>query len=257
MRPRSKGWCYLARKMAELAASQLAALSRLFSSSVVREMARKGRSPLFARLARESLLLNSLGKGECVRRVFDEAFLLLQQVGCRDEYVYKAALTRKVLLGKHSLHTASMLNEFRVEDCKADLAILNGTATVYEVKSERDSLSRLERQILAYAKVFAQVYVIAGENHVGTVLSLAPADIGVMRLNRRYQISVLREAVDRPDRTSPAVIFDSIRTSEAEAILVSRGIAVPDVSNTKLSNVLRQLFLKLEPAEAHAGMVKC
>ena len=34
---------------------------------------------------------------------------------------------------------------------------------MYEVKSERDSLTRLERQIAAYATVFAKVYVIAAE----------------------------------------------------------------------------------------------
>lgn len=236
--------------------NQLATISRLFSSSVIREMARKGKSPLFARLASQSRLLDAHSTSQHVYSLFDTAFSLLGKEGCRDEYIYKAALTRTILLGTHSLRTASMLNEFRVGECKADLAILNGTATVYEVKSERDSLSRLERQVIAYAKVFARVYVIAGENHVDAVLDSVPKDVGVMRLNSRHGISILREAADRPERTSPAAIFDSIRTLEASKILQSRGMLVPPVPNTELRSVLRSLFIKLSPCAAHEGMVK-
>jgi hypothetical protein len=127
-------------KTVNIAADQLAAISRLFSSSVVREMARKGKSPLFARLATQSQLLRSIPLSKRVDSLFDAAFSLLKREGYRHEYIYKAALTHKILLGIHSLQTASMINEFRVGDCKADIAILNGTATVYEVKSERDSL---------------------------------------------------------------------------------------------------------------------
>src|ERR1700686_3491115 len=147
--------------MTDLGSDQLAAFSRLFSSTVIHEMARKGKSPLFARLANQSRLLCSMPSASHVYSLFEAAFSLLKREGYRDEYIYKAALTHRILLGKHSLQTASMLSEFRVGECKADIAILNGTATVYEIKSERDSLSRLERQVTAYANVFARVYVIA------------------------------------------------------------------------------------------------
>jgi hypothetical protein len=242
--------------MTNLGTDQLAAISRLFSSSVIREMARKGKSPLFARLATQSLLADSLSASQCVYSLFDIAFSLLQRKGNRHEYIYKAALTHKILLGIHSLQTASMLNEFRVGECKADIAILNGTATVYEIKSERDSLTRLERQITAYTTVFARVYVIAGENHVAAVMNSVPKEVGILRLNSRHQISTVREAADRPERTSPGAIFDSIRTVEARLILQSRGVSIPVVPNTELHSVLRELFIKLEPREAHAGMVQ-
>ena len=105
-------------KVVNLATDQLAAISRLFSSSIVREMARKGRSPLFARLAAQSQLLRSISSSERVYALFDAAFSLLKREGYRHEYIYKAALTHKILLGKHSLQTASMINEFRVGECK-------------------------------------------------------------------------------------------------------------------------------------------
>jgi hypothetical protein len=245
-----------AGKMTDIASEQLAAISRLFSSSVVREMARKGKSPLFARLATQSQLLRSLPLSGPVYSLFDAAFSLLRREGYRHEYIYKAALTHKILLGKHSLHTASMMNEFRVGECKADVAILNGTATVYEIKSERDSLSRLERQIAAYSTVFAKVYVIAAEGHVQAVERVVPDFIGIMQLNRRHRISTLREAVDQPERTSPSAIFDSIRTAEARIILSSLGVNVPAVPNTLLHAALREQFVKLNPVQAHTEMVR-
>jgi hypothetical protein len=242
--------------MSDLGAEQLAAISRLFSSSVVQEMAKKGHSPLFARLANQSRLQSFLSPSACVSALFDAAFALLKREGYRHEYIYRAALTHKILLGKHSLQTASMMNEFRVGECKADVAILNGTATVYEIKSERDSLARLERQVRAYATVFAKVYVIAAEGHTHAVESTVPDFVGILRLNGRHQISTMREAAEQPERTSPSAIFDSIRTMEARMILTSLGVTIPDVPNTALHSVLREKFVKLDPIEAHTEMVR-
>jgi len=244
------------QKAVNLAADQLAAISRLFSSSIVREMARKGRSPLFARLVTQSQLLRSISLSERVCALFDAAFSLLKREGYRHEYIYKAALTHKILLGKHSLQTASMINEFRVGDCKADIAILNGTATVYEVKSERDSLTRLERQIAAYATVFAKVYVIAAESHIQAVTNTIPDFVGILCLNSRHQISTLRDAANQPGRTSPGAIFNSIRMEEARMILSSFDVHVPCMPNTELYAALRSEFVKLDPIQAHEGMVR-
>ena len=245
------------QKMVNLATDQLAAISRLFSSSIVREMARKGRSPLFARLTTQSQLLRSISLSERVYTLFDAAFSLLKREGYRHEYIYKAALTQKILLGKHSLQTASMLNEFRVGECKADVAILNGTATVYEVKSERDSLTRLERQIAAYATVFAKVYVIAAESHIRAVANTIPDFVGILCLNSRCPGKPQQEhSANQPERTSPGAIFNSIRMEEARMILSSFGVCVPCVPNTELHAVLRNEFVKLDPTQAHEGMVR-
>jgi hypothetical protein len=234
---------------------RLIAISRMFSSSVLQELARKGRSPLFSNLFRLAHLSDSLARSSRVADAYDFAFKCLKQEGARDEYVYKSALFHKILVGRHSLQTASLLNEFRVGDCKADLAILNGTSTVYEVKSERDTLTRLGRQTRAYLSVFARVYVITAQSHINAVLNSTPEDVGVLYLNHRFQISVVREAVHAPERTSADAIFDSIRTEEARLILLSAGIAVPEVPNTERSAMLREHFVKLESHVAHEGMV--
>lgn len=219
-------------------------------------MATRGRSALFSRLMTQAF---PYGLSSALRRVgdaFEAAFENLRGAGNRDEYIYKAALTQRILLGTHRLSTACMLNEFRVGDCKADLAILNGTATVYEIKSERDSLSRLHRQIDAYQRVFERVYVIAGERHVREVLDSTDHAIGVLRLSSRYQISTVREAMDRPDRICPMTVLGSLRANEARLLLETLGIDVADVPNTRRHAEFERHFRTLKREDVLWAMVK-
>ena len=236
--------------------TQLSAMTRLFSSAVFREMAHKGRSPLFARLVGLADIGNRCADDATVGQAFEAAFGVLKTAGRRDEYIYRSALTHNVLMGTHSLNTACMLTEFRAGVCKADLAILNGTATVYEIKSERDSLARLANQVENYKRVFAKAYVIAGEGHVAGVLDIVPGDVGVMMLSSRYRTSTVREAENRPDRICPATVFESLRKAEAGAILKSLGVPLPDVPNTQQHAAMRELFETLDPTTVHVAMVK-
>lgn len=236
--------------------TQLSAMTRLFSSAVFREMACKGRSPLFSRLLRLTDIADRCSNDATVGDAFDAAFGVLKTAGRRDEYIYRSALTHNVLMGTHSLKTACMLTEFRAGSCKADLAILNGTATVYEIKSERDSLARLANQVENYKRVFAKVVVIASEDHVAGVLDTVADDVGVMTLGPRYRISTLREAEDRPERICPATVFESLRATEAASMLKSLRIEAPDVPNTQRHTAMRVLFQNLDSAAIHAAMVK-
>ncbi len=235
---------------------ETSAVARFFSASVFKELAKHGRSPLLARLVRESGLSIDTKGGERVGDLFERAFQHLRLRNNRHEYVYKSAITHKVLLGTHSLNTASMITEFRVGSCKADVVILNGTGTVYEIKSERDTLSRLNDQIEAYRTVFASVNVIVGENHAEEALAQAPDDVGIMLLCAKHRISTLREARNLPQRTNSGAIFDAINQNEAQRILAAADIAVPDVPNTMRYGVLRELFVQLPPEFAHKEMVR-
>jgi len=238
-----------------LNASQLSAMSRLFSSAVFLEMAKKGRSATFARLFSQAGVAGDCWRSATVGDGFDTAFSVLKRAGLRHEYIYRAAVTHKVLIGKHSLKTACMLTEFRAGACKADLVILNGTATAFEIKSERDSLARLANQVENYKKVFATVNVIASEDHVRSVIEIVPQDVGVLSLSRRYQISPEREAVDQPDRICPVTAFESVRAAEARGILKMLGTPIPEVPNTMLHRAMREVFRTLRPEDVHRAMV--
>ncbi len=231
------------------------AIARLFSASVVRELATRGKSPTAARLLRESGILPDLDPKLLLADAYESAFRILKSKSNRHEYIYKAAITQKVLLGVHNLDTASMLTELRVGNCKADVVVLNGTGTVYEIKSERDSLSRLQKQVAEYLRVFATVNVIVGENHLPEVLDATSEEVGVMFLSSSYTISTRRKAINNAARTCPTAVFDVMNLKEATSLLLRNGIDVPQVPNTRRYGVLRKLFERLAPAVAHEGMV--
>lgn len=235
---------------------QSPAIARLFASSIVKEMARWGRSPLFAAVVRETKVAEIGFSGETVADLFEHAFAWLKRGHLRDEYVYKSALTEKVLMGRHSLDTASMLTEFRIGASKADVVILNGTGTVYEIKSERDSLTRLTGQLDAFKTVFPVVNVIVGENHLASVMESVSSDTGVMVLSHRHQISTVREATHSMGRTSPSAMFSSLTMREAEMVLNDVGVEVPAIPNTLRYDMLHERFRALESTIVHAAMVR-
>lgn len=238
-----------------LDASQSSALARLFSTRVIQEFAKYRQSPLFARLVQQTPLIETITPDTQIRGIFAAAFSLLRQKRNRHEYVYKSVIADKILMGCHSLNTACMLSEFRVDGCKADVAILNGRSAAYEIKSERDKLDRLPDQLAAYLRAFACVNVVTGHNHLDAVLKSTPDTIGVMLLTDRHQLSTVRAAVEDRDRIEPSVVFDSLRIGEIRDILSRNDVDVPSVPNTKERRVLRDLFIELTPREVHDAMI--
>lgn len=239
----------------ELAPIELAAAAKLFSSAVIKEMAKMGRSPLFARLVKESNLASNVDDTKPVGIFFDEAFRLLTMKANRNEYSYKAALTTKLLLGVHSLRTATLITEFRVGLNKADVVILNGTSTVYEIKSERDKLSRLNAQLDSYLNVFAKVNVIVADRHLESALKIAPQEVGVMVLNDRFKITTARSSCADPGRVNPVAIMESVQRVEAVAIIQRLGVESPNVPNTQMHSALVEIFNSLKSEEVHRAMV--
>jgi len=229
----------------------------MFSPSVISEIAKKGQSPLFSRLLSETSVFEIDDPADVtIGDAFDRAFSLLRRSGLRNEHVYRSALIRNVLLGRHSLRTASMLTEFRISSSKADMVILNGYGTVYEIKSDRDSLARLESQIENYRKAFSKIYVVAGTGHIQDVLDKTSEDVGVMNLIRWNRISIVREAKENFDYICPATIFDSLRLGEAIDILKDLNVDIPDLPNTLMRNALRSIFIELDPIDVQYCMIK-
>lgn len=234
---------------------ELAALSRIFSPSVMRELGDAGRSPLLARLLVETRIPEELDAEASLADVFELAFSTLRQLGNRDDYVYRTAVTQKIVLGKHSLRTATVLNELRAGSSKADVVVLNGTSTAYEIKSERDSFQRLPSQLADYRSVFASVNVVTSPAQADEVLRLAPDDVGVLVLSSRFRLQVVRAAEDLPERTSSLAILATLRVDEAVRVLRELELPFPDVPNTRRWSELRAVFAELSSVDVHQKAV--
>jgi hypothetical protein len=229
-------------------------LARFFSTAVVKELAATGRSPLAAAILKEAAFPQGLDPATPLRDFFDLVYAHLFR-SYRNEYIYKNVIAQKILLGVHSLTTTCMLTEFRAGECKADTVLLNGTSTVYEIKSAYDSMERLTRQIAAYRQVFDKINVITSVSQAEKVAGVVKEDIGLLVLTDRNTIHTVRAPSSLKHAAQSAVIFDSLRRNEYEQIIKSHLGTVPDVSNGRMYQACRDLFRTLSPEVAHDAMV--
>lgn len=229
-------------------------LARIFSATVINELATKGSSSLAVTILKEVGLFREFDSTTLLRDFFDHIHALLFH-SYRNEYIYKNAIARKILLGTHSLNTASMLTEFRAGICKADVVVLNGTSTVYEIKSAYDSTDRLSRQIAAYRQLFDRINVITSDSQLDKIAGVVGEDVGLMILTDRYTISSVREPSSLKGSVRPEVIFDSLRRNEYELIVKTHFGEVPQVSSARMYQACRALFCSLDPTVGHDAMV--
>lgn len=229
------------------------ALNELFCSFNIREMS-KGRLD-FCR-SRMRIIFCMLPSTSTVEDYFNSAWLLMQKQGEFHEYAYKVAVASKTLSRVGNLDSSMALNEFRVGRNIADIVIINAfTSVAWEIKSERDDLTRLSKQIFAYRKVFAKVNVITTQSHFNGVRWLVPGDVGIYLLDNA-SIKCIREPLSRPNKLSTKHIFNVMRLSEVKLCLEKNGFEIPGCPNTKLNPILKKEFMKLSPVEAHRAMIR-
>ncbi len=232
-----------------------AGLSRFFSSGILNELLKKGYSAFFKEMIQVSGLDKTIDDNITLREFLQIVYNHLC-INYRSEYIYKNAIANKILLGQHSLKTTFMLTEFRVADCKADVVLINGTSNVYEIKSELDSMERLQKQIDAYEKVFDKIHVITSPSQIEKVERNLPLHVGILSLTKRNSISTIRDAQSMKHAVVPEVIFDSLRKPEYTAIIEELYGAVPTVPNTQMYRACRDMFGKLSSKDAHDSMVR-
>ena len=180
--------------------------------------------------------------------------LLLTRYRC--EYVYKNIIaTRRYLSDRHSLKESLLTNEFRIGKSRADVAILNGTSTVYEVKSEYDSFDRLDSQLEDYKKVFDHIFVVTTMEKALVAEPRVGPPVGILRLEGD-KLEIVRESRSNKANTDPGTIFDCMRQAEFCSAVEDRFGSVPEVPNSRLYRESKKLFCKLDPGDAHDLMVE-
>lgn len=231
------------------------ALAQLFSPPSIRAMA-TGRLPGgMSELILESGLQDALPPASTHWHLLETLYGALQRQ-YRCEYLYKNAIARKILVGRHRLADATMATELRCDACKADFVILNGTSTVYEIKTELDNLDRLPRQLEAYRKMFDRIYVVTHPEPAKALWDLLDPDIGILVLTQKGTIRPIRGSEEHNATVDPGCIFDSLRKSEFMGIVEQHFGTQPSMPNTQHYKHFKAKFITLPPSVAHAEMVQ-
>lgn len=228
---------------------RLRVLSRLFTRPTVTTLAKTGdwRSAC-GFLSQYNLL--SPSKTQALSELFESAWRELRQL-YRNEYVYKSEVANRIVFGRHSPRTAALHLELPVGRSIVDVAIYNGTSTAYEIKTEFDSARRLETQTRDYAKAFEAVYVVSHPNLAGTYSRLVAPDVGVLALDRRGSLSVIKPATKSQSRLDHAVVFRCLRREEYLRALRSISPGLVALPNGVVSETALALFRTLSKREVH------
>lgn len=110
---------------------------------------------------------------------------------------------------------------------RVDLSVVNGLLHGYEIKSDRDSLRRLNGQIELYGKVFDRATLVVGERHLAEALDSVPEWWGVLLARRSakgLQLKAMRAARSNPKK-DPRALVELLWLDDALAMLEERDAA--------------------------------
>ena len=230
-------------------------LSKIFSPTILKELCSTGNSKKLRKILDELNLLYQVDLKKNLESFFNDVYKILLK-NYRNEYIYRSIIIKKILLGIHSLNTAHLINECRVGNSKADCVILNGTSTVYEIKTQFDTFSRLHSQLDDYKKAFEYVYIVVP---IETLKKLEgynlDENIGIMVLNKNSTISKTRLAKSNKNYFNKETIFDILRKNEYIEI-ISKYYEIPSMPNTKIYTFCKRLFSELDIELIHVELVQ-
>jgi len=137
---------------------------------------------------------------------------------------------RKMLRRYHADQSTLVLDELGLMHgaCRADIAIINGRLIGFEIKSDKDSLSRLEKQIIAYNAVFDHIAIIISERHRLAVVQRVPKHWGIV-LTVRGKRGAIHFKTQRKSKINPGISPVSVAQLlwKREAIEILQNLGPP------------------------------
>lgn len=152
----------------------------------------------------------------------------------RNEYFYKNELLNSLLIQNRKISSCSALTELPVAKSKTDMIFVdeNDVGIVYEIKTELDTLNRLESQIQDYYKAFPYIYVVTSSNHLHQLeQALEETSVGIIELTGDRKFVHRKEATCNTNNLSHDVLFRILRKKEFESIVLKYFKELPDVSD--------------------------
>jgi hypothetical protein len=164
------------------------------------------------------------------------------------------ATIRKALLRQlqkhHSTADTIVLHEFDFIGARADMAVVNGKLHGYEIKSDLDTLARLETQVPAYGSIFDRATIVVATRHLQKVVEIVPDWWGISEatlIRNKVQFKAVRGAKNNPDRT-PMAIARLMWRKEALMALRTRGLHI-GLTKSGVMKIWRQIAENVPLAE--------
>jgi hypothetical protein len=142
------------------------------------------------------------------------------------DYEIRKALNATVLAGHHSDTGTRVIEEMWLCRGKGriDIAVINGELSGIEIKSTRDTLVRLPRQIEIYSAIFDRVTLVASRRHLRNAKALIPPWWGLQLAlpAATVEFQIVRGAEYNADVRASALV-QLLWREEALRLLAARG----------------------------------
>lgn len=217
------------RKMESV--QSLRILSQIFSPAMFEKIVREQNSLFFYQKVNkyfhsQKIISTNLDVIKSIYR------LLQQEYRC--EYIYKNNLLLNIIK-KYRLQDTLAVNEFKIGTSKADLVLLNGSARVYEIKTEFDDFGKLSKQITDYEKFADTIHIVTNDKYAQKLKSeYGHSNVGIIVLNKNNQLIEEKEAQNNYDKFDFDTLFKILRKQEYLDLIKEEFGFIPDVPNTKI-----------------------
>lgn len=143
------------------------------------------------------------------------------------------------LYSKGMVQNAVLINEMVVANWsrRADVVVANGHLYAYEIKSEFDSLKRLDGQVRSFSEHFDKVVVVAASKFVSAILTEYPSEIGVL------EVFAGKDGLE----------FKQVRPGRIDAIKSIRHLS-SHISKADIVRLLKAHDIDVDPAERRVAL---
>ncbi|MBF0167721.1 MAG: sce7726 family protein [Alphaproteobacteria bacterium] len=143
----------------------------------------------------------------------------------------KAALIDRLIDSGEISGDAILIDEVPIADWsrRVDLVVANGKLQAFEIKSEADSLDRLEGQVENYQRLFDKVTVVCAERFVESILERTRDEVSVLVVQSGDGHIFFRQARRGKimEVTEPSNILALLRRKDMEALLREYNRPIP------------------------------
>jgi hypothetical protein len=110
-----------------------------------------------------------------------------------DEAEIKARVLNQLKADKAIHDGAVIASEFRVRSNRIDLAIANGHFIGIEIKTELDTLRRIEQQAATYSAYFDHLIFVVADKHLEKCIEILPKDVTLWSVTKTGKIRFRRD----------------------------------------------------------------
>jgi len=176
-------------------------------------------------------------------------------MNANDEQI-REAIHRKILRLHHMAPDTLVVDELGIRhgSCRADIAVINGRLVGYEIKSDKDSLRRLGRQVRTYDAVFDSVTIVVGVRFVYGIRRRIPSHWGIVVATVGKRGAINFATLRRP-RANPRVDLLSVAQLLWRAEALKLALATK-ASGTCIVNKRRQQVYEYLVANCAADVLR-